>query len=311
VTVQGGTESRPGRRRSIRALRISGLAFSLVVALLGIDALAGVFYRTGNAAGLVTVGARSATTREALVVFPGYGMPGNLLGKAFAPYLPDDEAMIVVRYAERGIDMDDIYRQIMAELRRLDPDRIKLYGASMGGMCARYFLERYRRDGAPFAEVSLVLDSAPSAASRIRRPGWAFAVASWYRGGPLSTATWAAVSDVSEKPTPETDADPGLVAEAHHGGAWIGTPALTTQAHFIATFPPLRDNELVGVVTRTAYLRGSGSGTDPLVMTDASIDDWGRAFPAVTVRIVADRDARWHLPLIERPHETMKAILAV
>jgi pimeloyl-ACP methyl ester carboxylesterase len=308
VAVTGG---RRDRRRVTRALRISGLAVLLVVALLGIDALAGVFYCTGHAAGLVTVSARSAAaTRDVLVVFPGYGMPGDLLAEAFTPYLPEDQAMIVVRYAERGIDMDDVYQQIMAELRRLGTARITLYGASMGGMCARYFLERYRRDGAPFAELSLVLDSAPSAASRIRRPGWAFGAASWYRGGPLSTATWAAISDISPKATPEPDADPGLVARAQHAGAWIGTPALTTQAHFIGTFPPLRDGELVGVLTRAAYLRGSGSGADPLVITDASIEDWRRAFPGLTVGIVTGRDARWHLPLIERPHETMKAILA-
>ncbi|SDT35189.1 hypothetical protein [Actinoplanes derwentensis] len=294
----------------MRALRLSGLAFSLVVTLLGADALASAFYLTGDTAGLVTVGARSATTREALVVFPGYGMPGDLLSEAFAPYLPEDEALIVVRYAERGIDMDDIYQRIMAELRRLGPGEVKLYGASMGGMCARNFLERYRWDGAPFGAVSLVLDSAPSAASRIRRPGWAFGVASWYGGGPLSTATWAAVSAVSPKPPPETDADPALVAEARHAGAWIGTPALASQAHFIARFPPLRGNELVGVVTRATYLRGTGPGMDPLVMIDASLADWRRAFPDLTVRTVTARDPRWHLPIIERPHETMNVILA-
>ena len=45
-------------------------------------------------------------------------------------------------------------------------------------------------------------------------------------------------------------------------------------------------------------------------MTDESIIDWRRAIPGMATVTLAGRDARWHLPLMERPHEAMAAILS-
>ena len=49
---------------------------------------------------------------------------------------------------------------------------------------------------------------------------------------------------------------------------------------------------------------------DPLVKISQSIAKWRQAFPDLVVITVSDRDGRWHLPLVERPRETVIALLA-
>src|ERR1039457_1151815 len=76
--------------------------------LLSLDALIGLAYRTNTTADVKISAPRSGTTRRTIVVFPGYAMPGSTLVKAFAPYVADDDAMVVVNYAERGVDVSQI-----------------------------------------------------------------------------------------------------------------------------------------------------------------------------------------------------------
>src|SRR5438309_399033 len=79
-----------------------------VVGLLLTDMVSGLFYRTDDHSKVVVVGARSGRAELAIVVFPGYIMPGDTLSRAFAPFPPADDALIVVQYAERGVDPQQI-----------------------------------------------------------------------------------------------------------------------------------------------------------------------------------------------------------
>jgi hypothetical protein len=122
-----------------RAVRVGVCVAVAVVGLAALDLATGTVYRASPAASLHVTPARTGPTGRALVVFPGFAMPGDLLGEAFARYLPPAEAMIVVRYAERGVDVAAISSAVEAELARLAPREVVVYGASMGAMVAREF----------------------------------------------------------------------------------------------------------------------------------------------------------------------------
>ena len=242
--------------RIARALIIGGLTFSSILVLFVIDGLAGAMYRTSTATKVHVTLSRSGVAEQAVVVFPGYIMPGEQLSQAFAPFLGADDAMVVAQYAERGVDMDGLYSQIMAALDVIRPKSIRLYGASMGGMCAKQFLDRYAQGGSAFGRAVLVLDTAPDSAARIKRPGWVFGLASWYRGGPLASLGWAALNQFGDQPTPEQGADQRIVSASRRQSTWVGMPALTSQADYLAAFPTLLDGELVGRAERVVYLHG-------------------------------------------------------
>src|ERR1039458_9651652 len=120
--------------------------------LLAVDAMMGLAYRTNTSAHVTIIASRSGTTHRAIVVFPGYVMPGGPLGRAFAPYIADDDAMVVVNYAERGVNVPQIYDMVMAALHTLRPIELRVYGASMGGMVSKLFLDHYRQGGAPYGK---------------------------------------------------------------------------------------------------------------------------------------------------------------
>jgi hypothetical protein len=296
--------------RHARALRVAVYAVTVVLFLLAADTVAGFGYRTGTQSSLI-VTARAPAPARAIVAFPGYAMPGRALSDAFTAALPNEFALIVVQYAQRGIDSDQIYQAIMGELRRIQPSELEIYGASMGGLCARDFLHRYQVDGAAFGRAILVLDTAPSGSARTKRPPPLYWIASWYRGGPLSSAVWAWFSALASGPPAEPGADPSAIAAARHDAAWIGVPALTSQATYLASAEPLGQAELAAVVKRATYLVGEGNvADDPVVAVDDSITDWRRALPGLTITTVKGRKARWHLPIIEWPRATLAAVLA-
>jgi hypothetical protein len=278
--------------------------------LLTLDALMGLAYRTNSSADVKTIAPRSGTTRRAIVVFPGYIMPGSTLGKAFMPYVAADDAMIVVNYAERGVNVSQICDGVMAALHTLRPVELRVYGASMGGMLSKFFLDRYRQAGAPYGKVTLILDSAPSDRNDVKRSSLLFDLSCWYRGGPLSSAAWAAVSEFLPKPPTEDDASQDIVRAAHRAGAWVGMPAATSQACFIANFGPLRKGELSDVAQQVIYLQGYHPDDDPLIRISDAIAGWRVAFPNLMVITVQGRNGRWHLPLVESPRETVRAIIA-
>ena len=279
-------------------------------ALLSVDALMGLAYRTNTRAGITVSASRSGATHRAIVIFPGYTMPGDTLGKAFAPYVADDDAMVVVNYAERGVNVSQICAEVMTALRPLRPIELRVYGASMGGMLSALFLDHYRRAGAPYGKVTLILDSAPADRNDVKRPPFLFDVACWYRGGPLSSAVWAAASAFATKPPTEVNAQQDIVRAGRRGGAWVGMPAATSQACFIANFGPLKEGELLDVARQVVYLQGTSPEDDPLVRIADSIAAWRVAFPHLMVITVQGREARWHLPLVEYPRATVRAILA-
>lgn len=291
------------------SLRVALIVASLL-AMVIIDSLLGLAYRTDTTAIISIISPRSGTTQRAIVVFPGYIMPGAILGRAFAQHVAKEDALVVVDYAERGVNVQQIYDKVMAALRTLKPTELRIYGASMGGMVSKLFLDQYRQGGAPYGKVLLVLDSAPADSNNIKRPAFLFNLSCWYRGGPLSTAVWAAVSECMIGPPIEDDASPDLVRAARHAGVWAGTPAATSQACFIAEFGPLIEKEFVDIAKQVVYFHGYSQEDDPLVKISESIEGWRKAFPNLIVITIQDRAGRWHLPLVERPRETVKALIA-
>ena len=242
------------------------------------------------------------------MILPGYLMSGQLVGRAFAPYVAPDDALVSVDYAEHGVDIDDIYARVMAALGELRPTELRFYGASLGGMVSVLLADRYRRDGQPFGQPVLVLDSAPAEKRDLKRPGWLFPLSCRYRGGPVSTAVWAAASGVGAQPPLDSGADQTLVDAARHSGAWAGTPAATTQACFIGRFraPP----QAAGLVSDAVFLRTRCAADDPVVRIPQSITHWWTMFPQLAVVMLDGRVGRWHLPLVEQPRETVAAITA-
>jgi hypothetical protein len=285
------------------------MASVAIPSLITMDALVGLAYRTGTNVEVQTYPSRSGTTRRSIVIFPGYIMSGHILGDAFAPYVRDDDAMVVVNYAERGIDLSQIYEKVMAEVRILKPSELRLYGASMGGMVGKLFLDRYRQAGSPYGKVTFILDSAPAYRDNVKRPLFLFNVSCWYRGGPLSSAAWAAASEFGTKPPMDNSADMDIVHAARRAGAWVGMPALTSQACFIAHFDALKAGELLDVAQQVVFLEGSSPDDDPLIRITDATKGWRIAFQDLLVLTVRGREGRWHLPLVEYPRETVRSII--
>jgi pimeloyl-ACP methyl ester carboxylesterase len=283
-----------------------------MVAVLAVDSLAGLAYNTSTTVAVVVTKPPSGQVNEALVVFPGYAGPATPISHAFASHLGQQEAMIVVNYAQRGIDDEAIYRLVVGQLDLLQPQRVRILGGSMGGMVAVRFLARYaaRPERTRFGRVVLVLDTAPSGPNRIRRPQWLFAVSSWYRGGPITSAIWTLISRWGDRPIPEPGADQSIIADGERENALVGTPALTTQAAYIDSFSPTEIPGIRDAVLRATYLKAQSAQHDPLVDVDASIADWTIALPNLTVTTIANRRGEWHLPWTYRPNETITVVNA-
>jgi pimeloyl-ACP methyl ester carboxylesterase len=286
------------------------LTLAAFPALLILDGLLGLAYRTDTTAHVSVIMARSGKTHRAIVVFPGYLMPGATVGRAFAQYVGVEDALVVVDYAERGVNPAQIYDEVMAALRGLRPTELRIYGASMGGMLGKLFLDRYRQAGTPYGKVVLILDSAPAKTSNIRRPGLLLHLSCWYRGGPLSSVAWALANEVGSKPPIDAATRPDLVRSSRNAGLWVGMPAATSQACFIARFDPLIKGELLDVAQQVVFLHGFSPNDDPVVRISEAIAAWRVAFPKLVVVTVQGRAGRWHLPLVEYPRETVSAMNA-
>lgn len=285
-------------------------ALAGIPALVIIDVLMGLGYRTKTDADIQIIVARSGTPRRVIVIFPGYVMPGRTLGRAFAPYVAADDAIVVVNYAERGVNVAQIFDKVMVALHTLNPVELLIYGGSMGGMVSKLFLDRYHAAGMVYGKVTLVLDSAPASRENVKRPSFLFDVCRWYRGGPLSSTIWSVVTEVVPKPPTEDKADQDIIRVAYRGGAWIGMPAATSQAFFIAQFGPLKEGELLDVAQEVIFLQGYAPNNDPVVRISDSINGWRIAFPNLKVITMEGRNGRWHLPLVEYPGETVRAMIA-
>jgi pimeloyl-ACP methyl ester carboxylesterase len=246
------------------------------------------------------------------VVLGGHGMSGDVLSRAFAPHLPDDDALVTVQYAERGVDLDAIYDRVAAALRDLRPESVRFYGVSMGGLVAAGLVQRYHRDGEPFGRAGLVLDTAPAGPDDIRRPDWILAAGCAYRGGALTSLAWAAGVTVGgwllPQPTPEPDADRQVIAAGRHATRFVGAPAVTSQACFIhhqprsaAGFPPAAADPVL-------YLSTPDPDQDPTVNVPQAIRHWQAVLPALRVVVLPVRRGAWHGSSVERPAEIMRVL---
>ena len=137
-----------------------------------------------------------------------------------------------------------------------------------------------------------------------------FSLSSWYRGGPLSSVGAAFVSQFGSRPLAEPGADQAAIDEGNRRNAWVGTPALTTQAAYIAGFDPAEIPRIRGVVLRTVYLEATSAQDDPLVHVNEAIRDWKAGLPNLTVATIATREGAWHIPWTYRPQETLNAVNA-
>jgi len=285
---------------------------AVLISLVCLDDFVGTFsYRTGTKARIEVIPARDQPTQRAIVILPGYMMSGTIVAKAFSPFVSKHDALIGVDYAARGVNTEDIYQQVLKALYSVRPSRVVLFGASMGGMVAMDLLANYEEDGAPFGKVSIVFDTAPAGSSDIKRPPWLLDVGCWYRGGPISSSIWAVISSAMSQPTPESIANPGLMAAARHSGAWVGMPAITTEACFIRRFSqPIGAVNLRRSIRQVLYLHGSQPQDDPLVDIDSSIKRLRTFFPDLRVVTIPRRLGQWHLPLVERPQEAVLAFIA-
>ncbi len=283
-----------------------------LVVLVVVDLASSLVYRTGTTARVTTIAAESGSTERAFVILPGHTLSGTLVARAFAPYRAAGDALVAVDYAERGVDPGAVYRQVRAAVASLHPRHMVVYGPSLGGLVARGLLAAYAADGMPFGRVDLVLDSGPSQQSDVRRPGLFFDAACRYPGGMVSTALWGVGSSFATHPDPEPDADPTLIASAQGGSAWVGSSAVASQACFIRVASEAgvdADRQaLAPVVARAVFLQGVDPQDDPLIDVSRAVDGWRRRLPQLQVVTIATRPARWHLPIVERPHETMTAM---
>lgn len=282
-----------------------------MVALIAVvdSAVGSAFYRVNREAAVHSIPPRSGRTERVIVIFPGYAMAGRFVASAFKPFVGDGDALIAVDYAERGIDIDQIRGKVSRAIRDTGASEIVVYAASMGAMVATEVLNGF--DYSASTKVSLVLDTAPASFADVKRPAWLARLGCWYRGGPLATAAWARVAAHLRTP-PSADVDPGIVDQAHKAGANIGTAALATQGCFMRDFrldqndwPTLRSH-----LDRTVYLHGSPADDDPLIRTTAAFGRWRIVLPGLSFEEVPGRRGRWHIPIIERPEESVKALLA-
>lgn len=279
-----------------------------VAVVLAVDLLSGLAHRTGTQATVSVLGNVAARGGRVLLLLPGHIMPGALTARAFLPYLRPTDTVVAVDYAERDVDLDAIYAAVRRELDVLRPGTLAIYGVSMGGVVAAGLLRRYAWDGAPYGRVRLALDAAPASAADVRRPRALFALSCVYRGGVVSTLGWAVGSLLAPRATPEPAADVEVVGRARTAGIWVGMPAASSQACFVGQAPAPTAGEFDGVVASAAYLHGEPADGDPVIDVPRALRSWRVALASLVEIPVPSRRASWHVPVIERPAETVAAI---
>ncbi len=275
-----------------------------------VDAGSGLFYRTGTTSAVAVFRHRPEAVKRVIVVLPGYLMSGRGVGEAFQPFLAAGDAVLAVDYGERGVDLDDVHRRVLAQLAVLRPAQLILYGPSLGGVAAAGFLQRYGAAGAPYGKAVLVLDTAPASAADVERPAALMWASCYLHGGVLSSVVMAAASGLSDQPVPEAGSSAEVIATAQRTGAWRGTAAATTQACFIQRSEPPATGAFARTVRSAAYLHGVPATDDPSIDVPAAIVHWRVALPGLREVALPGRHGVWHVSPIERPREALTAILA-
>lgn len=259
---------------------------------------------------------RSSAGPAVAVVAPGYGMSAEVLARAFGPHLQAGQVLIVVDYGNRQVDPSSAAALVDAELAWLRPATVRFYGASMGGLVAAELADMYAAAGSAFGPAVLVLDCAVSGPDTARSPALAFALARHWRGGPLSSAVARVVASigtsVTAQPPAEEGADAGLIDAARKAERGLSMAIRMGQADFIGSHAvgSAARSTTGGHAGRTTYLSGAHAERDPSVDVPAARLAWARAYPGMVEREVAGRDGAWHIPLIERPRESLAALWA-
>jgi hypothetical protein len=279
--------------------------------LLSLDSMIGTWSAGAARPELFVARPVSVAPLRLFIVFPGYRMPGAMLSEAFGAHLGPGDAMIVVGHSAQGVDLDLIFRAVMAAIEVIDPSpgTLRIYGGSMGGMLAVDFLRRYGKAGAAHGRVSLFLDTAPSSSAAVREPLWLMPAVGWYRGGPAVNAMVRLVPGTVSPAELEPGADPELVKQAALAGRRFPLSSVMSQATYLATFSPPAADEL-GCVEKAYYLHGREPEQDPLIIIDAAVAGWRQVLPGLEEVVIEGRAGRWHLPLVERPQETMAILTA-
>lgn len=280
----------------------------LLVTVFALDNMIGRWSPAQTRPVVALVGDVEAT--DVAVVCPGYAMPADVLARSLATRVPSGRALLVVTYGERAIDIADIYEALQNQLDRLRPTRLRFYGASMGGLVAADLADGYAAEGSPYGIATLVLDSAPASRDDAKVTAAAFWVAGWYSGGPISGVLFGlGASLAKQRPPVEDPLDPALVALADEGiraSSWMPLPVRMAHADYIG-------HEVGGPWPRghmgpVRYVHGSDPATDPAVDVLSALPRWRTRYPNLQERLIDGRQGAWHIPLIERPRETVSAI---
>ncbi len=246
---------------------------------------------------------------DLLIVFPGHGADGASIARAFEPIVDPAWTVIVVCFAERGVDDAAILGRLQPHVESRPPGRVRVLAGSMGGMVAATFLDGYARSHPDAAPVDLFLDTCPWDRSAVKVPRPLLGLSRWYQGGRISSEVWALVPRVGAGPELEPDADVDAVRLSAQHNRRIGTPALFSEASYIDRFRLRGRNQLPDAAGSATYIRATESHRDALIDVAASIRGWGRVFPDLRTVTLASRAGKWHIPWMERPREVLAVVL--
>ncbi len=299
---------RPNVQPGARAVAVGLLGVCGVAALLALDALTSRAYRIRTEGALVVTGSGDAAS-DLLIVFPGHGADGDSIARAFEPIVDPSWTVIVVCFAERGVDDAAILERLLPHVESRAQGKVRVLAGSMGGMVAATFLDGYARSHPGAKPVDLFLDTCPWDRSAVKVPAPVLRLSRWYQGGWISSAVWARVPRAGSGPDLEPDADVDAVRASAERNRRVGTPALFSEASYIDRFRLHRLSHLSDAVGSTTYIRATESHRDALIDVAASIRGWGRVFPDLRTVTLASRAGKWHIPWMERPREVLAVVL--
>lgn len=298
-----------GRRRRRRLLRV---ATAVVVTLLVMDLVSSLFYRTDATMSVVRSGPPGESART-LIVFPGYAGDCHSVFDALKPGLDASWALVVLCYADRGIDDDQVFSLLRGDVESAPVGSVSILAGSMGGMVAVTFLDRLARSstGSPLL-AELFLDTVPSDSSFVKRPEFAFRLAHYYRGGMIASLWWRLINSLPAAPDQSALEPTASLDNVERGDRYyrqIGLPTLTSQAQYIDEFRLASIPDFQKAVSSAVFIKAANSEQDPLVDVRGSIGTWLARLPTMRVVEIASRRGDWHIPWTRRPSEVLSVVL--
>lgn len=300
----GSSRARP--RRAGQAVLV---ALAVVATLLAVDLLTSLFYRTDTTMSISRSGPQGGSDHT-LVVFPGYAGDCDSVSQALGPHLPQSWNLVVLCYAERGVDDDQVFALIGAEIEGAPAGSVSILAGSMGGMIAARFLDRLARSGQDTdLEVRLFLDTSPPDSIYLKRPESLLKLTHWYRGGALTSFLWWIANRSSDHSALEPGASLEVVEDGDRYFRQIGMPALTSQAQYIDSFRLADAPYFQSLVSHAVFIKAANAADDPLVEVDRSIEAWRIRLPGLQTVELTSRQGDWHVPWNLRPKEVVSVVL--